>query len=64
MSELGVRSVCTNFYHCKGEHLNGGVWGWELEGGNGRGWSFDVIRNLNDWEVGEYEALLHLLYGV
>lgn len=35
--------------------------------GNGRMdgvWSVDVVRNLNDWEVGEYEDLLHLVSDV
>lgn len=34
--------------------------------GEGQGvvWNVEVLRNLNDWEVGEYEELLQLLVNV
>lgn len=33
---------------------------WRLD----EGWSVNVVRNLNDWVVGKYEDILHLLSDV
>lgn len=35
-----------------------------IEGSGNREWNVNTTRSLNDWEIDEYEALLHLLPNV